>query len=73
MLIVGPPEYDYDIAMIRIKAKPDGRGIIWGPTASPACLPDPDLPTDDLKQCHVSGWGKLANFRFPKQLQVKTH
>lgn len=65
----GPPKYDFDLTLIKVKPV-NGKGIIFGDTVQPACLPDKDTVVDESKGCHVSGWGSIGGWRYPKVLQV---
>ena len=50
-----------DIALLKLKAKPNGRGIIFGNKVIPACLPPENaLYSKDLS-CSVAGWGTTAH------------
>lgn len=64
----GRPRYDFDVALVRLKPN-NGKYLVYGDTIQPACLPEPGLDTDSLGKCYVSGWGRLANYRYPKKLQ----
>ncbi|KAM9820277.1 coagulation factor VII [Neosynchiropus ocellatus] len=50
--------FDSDLALVLL-----ARPVVWGPTAVPACLPDPHLSTYLLREGHrgvVTGWGATS-------------
>ena len=49
-----------DLALIRIKSKPNGRGIIFGDKVIPACLPPENAVYSKDMSCMVAGWGSTA-------------
>uniref|UniRef100_A0A1I8H8D5 Neurotrypsin n=1 Tax=Macrostomum lignano TaxID=282301 RepID=A0A1I8H8D5_9PLAT len=65
----GNPEFDYDIALLRVK--PDRLGYIkFHDTVQPACLPDRDLVPLPGTACHISGWGSIGAYDPPKNLMA---
>ncbi|CAG5131097.1 unnamed protein product, partial [Candidula unifasciata] len=48
---------DYDIALIRIKPFPNGRGIQFNNFVQPICLPDSNTCLLEGSNLIVSGWG----------------
>ena len=63
-----------DVALIKIRRKGDGSGIVFSDRVAPACLPMHDTPQKPGTECVISGWGKtdrklpididIDNFRF---------
>ena len=50
-----------DIALLKLKAKPNGRGIIFGNKVIPACLPPENALYGKDLSCSVAGWGTTAH------------
>ena len=50
-----------DIALIRIKASANGRGIMFGNRTIPACLPPENAVYSKNMLCTVAGWGSTAH------------
>ena len=49
-----------DIALLKIKAKANGRGVIFGDRVVPACLPPTNIVYSKDLTCVVSGWGSTG-------------
>ncbi|PAA71637.1 hypothetical protein BOX15_Mlig020209g1, partial [Macrostomum lignano] len=67
----GPPAYDFDISLLRIK--PDSRGYLeFNAGVQPACLPRQNQPMnyDPTSKCLISGWGSRGGFDYPEALQM---
>ena len=50
-----------DLALIRIKSKANGRGIIFSDRVIPACLPPENAVYSKDMSCMVAGWGSTAH------------
>ena len=61
-----------DIAVVRVKAKSDGRGIRFGDRVVPACLPHSNVVYGDHLNCTVYGWGStgITQPGYTRYLQV---
>ena len=49
-----------DIAVVRLKAKANGRGVTFGERVVPACLPHLNVVYGPHLNCTVSGWGSTG-------------
>ena len=63
-----------DIALIKIKARANGRGIMFGDRVIPICLPPTNVVYSKDLACTVSGWGSTGldrsnNGTFSRYLQ----
>ena len=63
-----------DIALIKIRARANGRGIMFGDRVIPICLPPTNVVYSKDLSCTVSGWGSTGldrsnNGTFSRYLQ----
>ena len=50
--------YSNDIALVKLRRKGNGQGIVFSEKVGPVCLPSYDSPQKPGTECVVSGWGK---------------
>ena len=60
---------DNDIAVVKLKPKPNGRGIRFGERVLPVCLPRKSATYGHHLNCTVAGWGTTGS-SFPRFMQV---
>ena len=60
-----------DIAVVKLKPKPDGKGVEFGKRVVPACLPHMNVVYDTHLNCSVYGWGSMSSNdpKFARYLQ----
>ena len=51
-------KYSNDIALVKLRRKGNGQGIVFSEKVGPVCLPSYDSPQKPGTECVVSGWGK---------------
>nr|XP_045609884.1 uncharacterized protein LOC123765380 [Procambarus clarkii] len=52
-------EFNNDIAVLKVGRK-NGRGIRFGKSVQPACLPSEEASYSSLSECSITGWGTTS-------------
>merc|ERR550532_403562 len=53
--------FSHDLALVKIRRKAGGAGVMFSDRVSPICLPGQATRVPDNTQCVISGWGKLLH------------
>lgn len=51
--------YSHDIALVKLRRKANGRGVVFSRWVSPICLPTSSTVLQPNLKCTVSGWGRI--------------